>query len=49
MMIYNVTIWCPDNCSRGKLPRLRLGFGLGLALELRLGAIFLGGNCPTTS
>ena len=26
-----------------------LGFGLGLALELRLGAIFLGGNCPIIS
>ena len=27
-------------------PRLKLGFGLGLVLGL--GAIFLGGNCPTT-
>ena len=25
---------CPDNCPRGKLPRLGLGFGLGLALKV---------------
>ena len=31
-----------ENC-----PRLGLGFGLGL--ELGLGAVFLGGNCPTTN
>ena len=27
-------------------PRSASGFGLGLALQLGLGAIFMGGNCP---
>ena len=41
------SVWCPDNCSRGKFsPRLGLGFGLGLGLDLRFGTIFLGGNYP---
>ena len=30
------------------VPRLGLGFGLGLGLVSELGAIFLGGNCPRT-
>ena len=29
-------------------PRIGLGFELGLALVLGLGAIFLRGNCPRT-
>ena len=32
--------------SRKIAPRSESGFGLGLALELGLGAIFLGGNFP---
>ena len=37
--------WCPENYPRGKLPPpSEAGFGLRLALELGLGAIFLGGN-----
>ena len=34
--------------SRKIAPRLGSGFGLGLALELGLGAILLGGNFPRT-
>ena len=36
--------WLPRKIA----PQLGLGFTLGLGLELRLGAIFLGGNCPRT-
>ena len=36
---------CPGNFPRGKLPPLSgSGFGLGLALELGLETIFLGGK-----
>ena len=32
---------CPENCPGGKLaPRSGLGFGLGLALEFRVGGQF---------
>ena len=36
----------PDNCSRRRLPPVRVRVELGLVLGL--GAIFLGGNCPRT-
>ena len=37
------TIAPEENC-----PQLGLGFGLVLGLDLRLGAVFLWGNCPIT-
>ena len=42
---------CPEYCPREKLPPsppVRVRFGLGLALELGLGAIFLKGNFSRT-
>ena len=45
-----VPIWVSGKLPPRKIaPRSGSGFGLGLALELRLGEIFLGGNFPRTN